>query len=158
MNDIHKEITMVRVFDAPRELVFKAWTDESLVTQWWGPNGVFTPVCEVDAREGGAIHIVLEAGETLGDYKGTQWPMKGMFTEVTPPAKLVFTNTAMHEDKPFLELINEITFEEIDGKTKMTVHITAVKAVAEAEHAIGGMEQGWNEQLDKLVIFVSTMK
>jgi uncharacterized protein YndB with AHSA1/START domain len=70
MVDIQKEFAIVREYDAPREKVFQAWTDPALISQWWGPEGVFTPICEVDARPGGLIHIVMEAGEALGDYKG----------------------------------------------------------------------------------------
>lgn len=154
MTDNKKELTLTRVFDAPVELVWKAWTDQKLVTQWWGPNGVFTPICEVDARPGGMIHIVMEAGETLGNYKGTQWPMKGKFVEVTPPSKLVFSATALNNDKPFLEHLTTVILEEKDGKTTMTVHILVTKALPGSEGALAGMEQGWNQQLDKLVAFV----
>jgi uncharacterized protein YndB with AHSA1/START domain len=155
MNDTHKELTMVREFDAPAELVFKAWTDEKQVTKWWGPQGVFTPVCEVDARPGGKIHIVMEAGETLGEYKGTQWPMTGEFVELDEPKKIVFTANAIDKGKVILEHRTIVTFDEVNGKTKMTVHIVVTKILPGSEFAIAGMEQGWNSQLDKLVEFVA---
>src|SRR5256885_398019 len=117
MNDIHKELTMVREFDAPAELVFKAWTDEKLVTKWWGPRGVFTPICEVDAKPGGKIHIVMEAGETLGQYKGTQWPMTGEFVEIDKHKKIVFTANAINNGKVILEHQTTVIFDEVDGKT-----------------------------------------
>jgi uncharacterized protein YndB with AHSA1/START domain len=158
MNDAKKELTMTREFDAPRELVFKAWTDQELVKQWWGPNGVHNPVCEVDAKPGGLIHIVMEAGEELGKFKGTQWPMEGKFEEVVTPSKLVFTANAINDGKVILEHRTTVTFDEIDGKTKMNVHIVVTKALPGSEFAIQGMEQGWNQQLDKLVTFVPKLQ
>lgn len=154
MEDTKKELFMARTFDAPRELVFKAWTDEKLVSQWWGPQGVFNPVCEIDARPGGKMKIVMEAGEEMGDFKGTQWPMDGEFIEVDEPTKLVFTANAINEGKVVLEHRTTVTFEEKDGKTDMKVHVLVTKVLPGSEFAIKGMEAGWNQQLDKLVTFV----
>jgi uncharacterized protein YndB with AHSA1/START domain len=155
MTDILKEFEIVREYSAPREKVFKAWTDPQLVAQWWGPEGVFTPVCEVDARVGGAIHIVMEAGESLGDFKGTQWPMDGLFEEVQEPSKLVFSSSAVNNGKELFKHVTTVTFEEISGKTRMTVHVAVTEIYENAEFAIGGMEQGWNSQFDKLGTFLS---
>lgn len=157
MQEIKKELTLSRVFDAPRKLVWKAWTDEKLIQEWWGPNGVINPICEVDAKVGGLMHIVMEAGEELGATKGMRWPMTGQFVELKEPEKIVFTANAMTNDKPILEHTTTVTFEDMNGKTKMTVHIMVTKVLPGAEQAIGGMEAGWNQQLDKLVTFVSKM-
>src|SRR6266576_3421118 len=70
-------LVLTRVFDAPRELVFKAWTDTKHMAQWWGPNGFTNPVCELDARAGGAIRIDMRAPD------GAVYPMKGVFEEIT---------------------------------------------------------------------------
>jgi len=157
-NQPKKELTLVRMFDAPREKVFKAWTDEKLVQQWWGPNGVTNPVCEVDAKVDGLINIVMLAGEELGPAKGLKWPMTGKFVEIVEPEKIVFTAQAINNDKPFLETTNTVTFADEAGKTKMTVHIVVTKTYPEAgrmlEQALAGMEAGWNQQSDKLVKFV----
>jgi uncharacterized protein YndB with AHSA1/START domain len=169
MNDTQKELKMTRVFDAPAELVYKAWTDPKLVSQWWGPQGVFTPVCEVDARPGGKIKIVMEAGEELGDFKGTQWPMEGEFVELDEPRKIVFTSNAIDKGKVILEHRTTVTFEEENDpssheaskgqrKTKMTVHVVVTKVLPGSEFAIAGMEQGWNSQFDKLVKFIPTLQ
>ena len=165
MADTHKELTIVREYDAPRETVFKAWTDPKLVTQWWGPEGVFTPICEVDARPGGLIHIVMEAGETLGKFKGTQWPMKGKFEEIEAPSKIVFTANAIDNGKEILEHKTTVTLEEVGNppspeateghRTKMTVHVVVTKILPGSEFAIAGMEQGWNSQFDKLGKFLA---
>jgi len=155
MNDKHKEVTLVREFDAAPTEVYKAWTDQDLVKQWWGSYGVFIPVCELDARPGGKIHIVMEAGEELGNFKGTQWPMTGEYVELDAPNKIVYTSNAIDKGKVIMELLTTVTFTEVEGKTKLTVHMTVTKVLPGSEFAIAGMEQGWNSQLDKLVKFIS---
>ncbi|MGZ3593758.1 MAG: SRPBCC domain-containing protein, partial [Syntrophales bacterium] len=82
-------LVITRFFDAPRDIVFKAWTDEKLVAQWWGPNGFANPVCELDARPGGAIHIDMRGPD------GVVYPMKGIFHEIAEPERLVFTSSAI---------------------------------------------------------------
>ena len=154
MMETNKELTLVREYDAPRKAVFKAWIDPKLIAQWWGPEGVFTPICEVDARPGGTIHIVMEAGESFGTLKGTQWPMKGKFEEFEEPSRLVFTANAVNEDKETLEHRTVVTFDEQNGKTKMTVRVTVTKIMPGMEYAIAGLEQGWNAQFDKLGRFL----
>lgn len=156
MIDTHKELNMTRVFNAPREKVYKAWTDPKLLTQWWGPSGVFTPVCELDLKPGGRIYIVMEAGAEMGDFKGTQWPMEGEFVELDEPSKIVFKATAINNGQPTLEHLTTVTFAEADEKTTMKVEVvvTKVQPGPASEYAIGGMEMGWNSQFDKLVEFV----
>ncbi len=154
MVDIQKEFSIVREYDAPPEKVFQAWTDPALVTQWWGPEGVFTPICEVDARPGGLIHIVMEAGEAMGDYKGMQWPMDGTFEEVKAPSKIVFTSSAVNQGVESFQHRTTVTFDEQGGKTKMTVHVAVTNMLPGSEYAVAGMEQGWNSQFDKLGRFL----
>lgn len=154
MVDTQKEFVIVREYDAPPEKVFKAWTDPALVSQWWGPEGVFTPICEVDARPGGFIHIIMEAGEALGDYKGMQWPMEGKFEEVKEPSKIVFTSNSVNEGKEIFQHRTTVTFDGKDGKTKMTVHVAVTNMLPGSEYAVAGMEQGWNSQFDKLGKFL----
>lgn len=148
------ELTLTRVFDAPRRLVFKAWTDESQVAKWWGPKGFTTPLCKLDAHPGGAIRIDMRAPN------GVVYPMGGRFIEIVEPEKLVFTTTAI-EDKdgrPLLETIVTVTFAEEEGKTKLTVHVRVTKAGPEASSALAGMEQGWTETVSRLESFVITLR
>src|SRR5580658_1247711 len=84
-----REFTFTREYDAPRELVFRAWTDPRHVAQWWGPGGFTNPVCEWDARPGNAIHVVMRAPD------GTEHGMGGEFREVVAPERLVFTAGAL---------------------------------------------------------------
>jgi uncharacterized protein YndB with AHSA1/START domain len=83
--------------------------------------------------------------------------MKGVFNEVVKPERLVFTAGAFETDEgeSMLEDKTTVTFEEVDGKTLLTVHAVVTKATPEAEGALEGMEQGWNEQLDKLADFLA---
>lgn len=149
--DTNKELTLNRTFDAPRDIVWKYWTDQSLVQQWWGPDFVTNPTCVWDAKPEGNIHIVMLAGKELGPLSGQEWPMTGKFLEVVAPEKLVFTANAIMDGKPILEHTTTVTLDEVDGKTRMSVHVVVTMATPEAEMALKGMEQGWNQQLDKLV-------
>ena len=85
-----KEVEFERTYDASPETVWQAWTKPEMIKQWWGPNNVTIPECEVDLRVGGKIYIVMEAGEAMGPYKGTKWPMLGKFTVVEPNSKLSY--------------------------------------------------------------------
>ena len=142
-----KELTITRIFDAPRELVFKAWTTPRLVTQWWSPAVFTIPVCELDVRPGGAILIHMRAPD------GTILPMKGAYREVVEPERLVFTAGALEDENGDfqLESLDTVTFSEQDGKTKLTLHVEVITATPTAQGALAGMEAGWNQSLDKLV-------
>jgi uncharacterized protein YndB with AHSA1/START domain len=144
-----QELTFKRTFDAPRELVFKAWTDPSLLMKWWGPSGFTTPICEVDPRPGGKLYIVMH-GPKNSDFD-IDLPTMGVFQEFDPPRR--FSNTAMPDDKgePQLETLCTVTFVETGGKTEMTLQILLVKAIATAAGAWAGAEMGWSQSLDKLV-------
>jgi uncharacterized protein YndB with AHSA1/START domain len=151
------DLVITRIFDAPRALVWKAWTDPKQVAQWWGPHGFTNPLCEWDARPGGAI-LVHMRGPT-GSIFDMVMPMKGMFHEVAVPGRLVFTSTALEDaaGKPQLETLNTITFEEYNGKTRLTLHAKVVKAAPAAAGAIAGMEQGWSQSLEKLTAFLEEL-
>jgi len=151
-----RELTLTRIFDAPRELVWRAWTDPQLVAKWWGPNGVTNPTCEIDVRVGGKIHIVMLAGEALGPLAGQHWPMRGEFTELVEPERLAFKNQAVDEhDVVLIDGITTVTFEEENGKTKMTMRTTASGVSPEAPQMLDGMEAGWTQSFDKLTEFIS---
>jgi uncharacterized protein YndB with AHSA1/START domain len=100
-------VTLTRVFNAPRALVWKAWTDAKMMAQWFGPRGFTNPVCELDVRVGGSLYIVMR-GPDRNDY-----PMKGVFREVSAPERLVFTNIAIDkEGNHLLEGETTVTFWE----------------------------------------------
>jgi len=141
----YRELTITRVFNAPRDLVFKVWTDPKHLSQWWGPRGFTNPVCEVDLRVGGELRIVMHSPD-WGDA-----PMKGTFREINAPERLVFSNIAVDKDgKTLLEGTTTVTFEDQGGKTKLTVHTHARGVAPIAVQMLAGMEQGWTESIDKL--------
>jgi len=146
-----KRVTITRVFNAPRELVFKAWTEPKQMEQWWGPKGFTSSGCEMDVRPGGAIQICMDHPKFPNHWT------KGFFTEVTPPEKIAFTFSAFTDDSGIsgLEGINTITFEEENGKTKLTLVAVLTKLAPELAFAAQGMEQGWSESLDKLDTFIT---
>jgi uncharacterized protein YndB with AHSA1/START domain len=134
-----------RVFDAPRSVVFKAWTDSEQLAQWWGPKGFTNPVCEIDVRRGGAIRIVMRAPD------GAEYPMTGVFREIVEPERLVFTNIAV-DDKgnTLIDGLTTVTFAEHGDKTKLTLRTSAVALVARAVAMLEGMEAGWTQSLERL--------
>src|SRR6266851_3665544 len=122
-----RELTLTRVLDAPREVVFRMWTDPQHVAQWWGPMGFTNPVCEMDVRPGGALRIVMRAPD------GTDYPMTGIFQEIAPPERLVFTNIAVDAaGDHLLEGTTIVTFAAQQGKTTLTLRTRAVAMVAAA--------------------------
>ena len=146
-----QELVLTRVFDAPRELVFKAWTDPKRVAQWWGPQGFTNPVCELDARPGGAIRIHMRGPD------GTVYPMTGVYREVIEPERLVFTSAALDEKgNPMFEVLTTVTFAEQGGKTKQILRARVIKSTAQAAPYLAGMEAGWTQSLERLSAFVAT--
>ncbi len=152
---MEKYITLTKIIDAPRERVWEAWTNPDQVAQWWAPNGFTNPVCEVDAKVGGQIYIVMQGGEDMGEWSGMKAPIKGEFTEVAQNEKLVFTNNALdQEENIVLEGVTTVTFEDADGGTKLTVHTGAKGTGPHVEDMLNGMPAGWEQQLEKLVEFI----
>jgi uncharacterized protein YndB with AHSA1/START domain len=145
-----REITITRVFDAPRATVFRAWTDADQLAQWWGPKGFTNPVCEVETRVGGAIRIHMRSPD------GSVYPMKGEFREIVPPERLVFTNIALDAaGNHIIEGLTTVTFAETGGKTTMTLHTRGRAVVDYAVAYLQGMEMGWTGSIDKLEILLS---
>jgi uncharacterized protein YndB with AHSA1/START domain len=152
MHDAHspdpaaRDLVITRDFDAPRELVFAAWTDPRHVAQWWGPKDFTNPVCEVDARPGGAIRIDMRGPD------GAVYPMTGTFRELVPPERLVIFSSAIEgaDGLPQLEAITTVTFAKHAGKTRLTMHAVVTKATAAAAGAVEGMEAGWSQSLERL--------
>jgi uncharacterized protein YndB with AHSA1/START domain len=146
-----REIRFTRVFDAPRTVVFRMWTDPTHLARWWGPHGFTNPLCELDARPGGAIRIDMTGPD------GTVYPMGGVVREITPPARFVFTSTAILDaaGNPQLENLNTVTFEDENGKTKLTLTVKVLKATPAATYALAGMEMGWSQSLERLMSLVT---
>jgi uncharacterized protein YndB with AHSA1/START domain len=145
-----KEFTLKRTIDAPRELVFKAWTDPALLSKWWGPTYFTTPICQVDARKGGKLYIVMH-GPKNSDFD-IDLPTTGIIKEFDPPSRFVFTAEAVPDENgdPQLVTLCSVTFTEVGKKTEMILHIVVVKSTPATAGALAGMEMGWSQSLDKL--------
>jgi uncharacterized protein YndB with AHSA1/START domain len=140
-----KELVLKRVFNAPRERVWKAWTDPRRLAQWWGPAGFTNPVCEADVRPGGAIRIDMRGPD------GAVYPMTGVYREVVASERLVFTAAALDEEgRPLFEVLNTVTFAKQGGKTLLTVRAQVVNKTAGADAYLEGMEAGWSQSLVRL--------
>ncbi len=152
------ELTIERVYNASPEIVWRAWTKPEILKEWWGPNDVIIPECEVDLRVGGKFYIVMEAGEGMGVYKGTRWPMMAEFTVVEPNSKLFYNAKAWTEgqqEETMIDQTTEITLTEEDGKTRVKVMAIIHKAGPGAQMAVEGMRGGFTEQLEKLSNFLA---
>jgi uncharacterized protein YndB with AHSA1/START domain/ketosteroid isomerase-like protein len=115
------------------------------MARWWGPKGFTNPVCELDARPGGAILIHMRAPN------GAVYPLTGTFREIEPPRRLVFTCIAQDTDgTPALDEITTVTFAAEGSKTKVTVRSKAVGLTPAAPGMLAGMEKGWSQTLDRL--------
>ena len=141
-----RELVLSRVFDAPRELVFQAWTDPKHLAQWWGPKGFVNPVCEIDARPGGAILIHME-------MEGTEFshPMTGTVQEVVAGKRFVFTSVVPGPGgTTLLESHATVTFSDEAGGTRVTVEARAKGMQPIARMMLAGMKEGWSQSLEKL--------
>jgi uncharacterized protein YndB with AHSA1/START domain len=155
--------TISRTFDAPRELVWEAWTEPRLFARWFGPKGFTGEIKTLDLRAGGVLHSCLRSPD------GMEMWAKFVYREVTPPARLVWEHSFADAEgnvvrHPFqaawpLRLLTTVVLEEKDGKTKTTLTWTPMDA-SEAEvkafaDGMAGMTQGWGGTFDQLGEFLS---
>ncbi|HMG25415.1 MAG TPA: SRPBCC domain-containing protein [Acidimicrobiia bacterium] len=135
---IDQEFTITRVFDAPRELVWKAWTDPDQMARWYGPRGISTPrsTITMDVRPGGAFELTM-----VDDTDGSQYPSGGTFLEVEEPERLVWRDRD-------IDLLVTITFADLGGRTEMTCHVVGRTGGAEAY-------DGWSTMFDDLAAFLA---
>ncbi len=139
-----RTVTLTRLYDAPRDLVWRAWTDPKMMALWFGPRG-FGATCELDVRLGGNLRIVMHGPD------GNDYPMNGVFREVVPPERLVFSNIAVDKDgNHLLEGETSVVLEAQGSKTKMTLRTYARGLVPVAPQMLAGMEAGWSQSFDKM--------
>jgi len=140
-----KEMTITRIINAPRAIVFNAWTDAKQLAKWWGPKDFTNPVCEIDTNPGGAILIHMTSPD------GTMYPMDGTVHEIIEPAKIIFSSNALDTaGNRLFEVLNTVTFNEEDGKTKLTIHAVVSELTDEGKSYTNGMIEGWNQSIDRL--------
>lgn len=152
-----KEVAFDRTFDAPLDAVWQAWTDPETLKQWWGPSEVTIPECDVDVRVGGRLYLVMEAGEGMGEFKGTRWPMEGTYTAVEPKSRLAYTAKAWTEgaaEATEVDQVTELHLSDENGKTRMKLKVVINKTGPDAGGAVEGMQWGYTQQFNKLDAFL----
>ena len=138
-----------RLLDAPRDLVFKVWTDPKHLAKWWGPKDYTAPSCRMNVEPGGYYHIHIVSPE------GKAYWMQGVYKEVVEPERLVFTfSWDTPEGKRGHETTVTVLFEEADGKTKLTFH----QAVFESDSSRNDHNTGWSECFDRLAVYVANQQ
>ena len=147
------ELVITRIFDAPRKMVWKAWTEPERMKRWWGPKNFTAPVIKIDFRIGGKYLYCMRSPE------GQDFWSTGVYREIVEPERIVYTDSFSDEkgtpvppsyygisgDWP-AEFLVILTFEEHEGKTKMTLKHAAILAGEMSDMA----RAGWNESFDKL--------
>jgi len=151
---IDREILITRVFDAPRELVFAAWTDPQRVAQWWGPKGYSSFACEIDLRVGGVFSLRMQGPD------GVVYPCTGVFREVVKPERIVYTGPSEKNHPCGAGLppnaIVTVNFVEHDRKTTLTIH-ARLESAADRDAAVdAGFVPGWDSTLERLAELLST--
>jgi uncharacterized protein YndB with AHSA1/START domain len=159
-NDAASEFVISRVFDAPRELVFKMWTDPKHMAKWFGPRSFTNPTCELNPHKGGAHRVVMRSPD------GVDYPVKGVYWEVVEAERIVMTqdcsehppgwhdlvdpNRPKDNSNPAGILLTTVTFEDVSGKTKLTVRTRFETAAIRDAMLKMGMTEGWSQTLDRL--------
>jgi uncharacterized protein YndB with AHSA1/START domain len=142
-----REITVTRVFDAPREMVFEAWTDPEQVVQWWGPFGFTTTIHEMDVRPGGVWRFVMHGPD------GTDYNNHVVFEEVVRPERLVYRHGG-GEENDVKEFHVTVTFDEDDDKTRLTLRLVA-ESPAERDRMVEfGALEGGQQTLERLAEYL----
>ena len=137
-----EQILITREFDAPKHLVYRAWTTPELVKRWWSGNRGETTVAEIDLRVGGVWRCVMV---TDG---GFEVAFHGEYREVVPNERIVATE--VYEGMPDGEALNTVTFDEAEGRTTLTVLVQHASKEARDAHVNSGMEVGMQEGMDLL--------
>ena len=145
-----RDLILTRVIDAPREAVFKAWTDPALLKQWFVPPPWTISAVETDVRAGGASLVVMRSPD------GNEFPNRGVYLDVVENERIVFTDAFTKawepSEKPFM--VGTLTFEEQNGKTRYTARVQHWTVEDREAHEKMGFHQGWaicTEQLAALV-------
>jgi uncharacterized protein YndB with AHSA1/START domain len=147
-----RELVLTRLIDAPREKLFRAWTEPELLKQWFAPRPYTTPIAELDLRPGGKSFIVMRSPE------GQDIPCPGVFLEVVPNERIVstdaYTEAWKPSEKPFMTAI--VTFENVSGKTLYTARAVHWSVSDRETHEKMGFHEGWGQCADQLAALVAT--
>jgi uncharacterized protein YndB with AHSA1/START domain len=141
------ELTVSRIIDAPRRLVFKAWTDPKQIACWWGPKGFTTTEYVMDVRPGGAYWLVMRSPD------GTDHRKRGVYLEIVAPERIVFTFAWEAEDGQLgEELLVTVTLEDQGSKTRLTLRQGAFDSVDRRDSHV----LGWTSCLERFAEYMTT--
>jgi uncharacterized protein YndB with AHSA1/START domain len=159
-----KPFEISRVFDAPRDKVWKAWTEAERLKHWWGPKGFTVSYCKVDLRPGGMMHYCLRMPD------GNEMWGKFVYREIVKPERLVWINSFSDKDggttvHPMRldwprEMFTKVTFEDLGAKTKVTVQWTPVDSSTEIERKTfeegrDSMKMGWTGTFEQFAAYLA---
>jgi len=148
------DLTLTRVIDAPRDLVWEAWTNPEHLKSWWAPAPLTTPECEMDVRPGGVFRTLMRQPD------GTEYPGTGIFLEVVEHERIVFTDALLPgwrpSESPFMTVI--ITLEDQDGGTRYTARVLHKDDADRARHEGMGFQDGWGTCIAQLAALAERLK
>src|SRR6185436_6517399 len=141
-----RELTLTRLINAPRAKVYRAWTEPELMKKWFTPRPWTTPVIETDVRPGGSNYVLMRGPD------GNEFPNRGVYLEVVPNERLVFTDAYTKawepSEKPFMTVT--LTFEDVGGKTRYTARVLHWMVADREMHEKMGFHEGWGQCADQL--------
>lgn len=146
-----RELVITRSFDAPARLLFEAWSKPEHLKKWFGPVGYPVTMCEMDFRKGGQWRAAM-----TGPTGTQQTPFGGEYLEIVPNRRIVFSNGF---ELPGAEkMIMTVTFDEMEGRTLLTIHTLFASLAQKATHVGAGMAEGIASGLDQLTDVVAALK
>jgi uncharacterized protein YndB with AHSA1/START domain len=153
VTDIANELVLTRLMDAPRDKLFRCWSDPALLKRWFAPVPYTVPVAEIDFRVGGASRVVMQSPE------GQEIPCPGTYLEIVPNERIVFTDAYVGDwvpnAKPFMTAI--VTFADEGGKTRYTARARHWTKEDCETHVQMGFHQGWGQCADQLEALANTL-
>jgi uncharacterized protein YndB with AHSA1/START domain len=155
--EAERTIVITRVFNAPRELVWKVWTQPEHIAQWWGPRGFTTTVDAVDLRVGGRWRYVMHGPD------GSEYPVEGVFREVVPMSRIVTTDEFPEDFKPPVPIdlpqgiVVTAIFEDEGARTKLTLRIVHDTLEGKKKHEAMGVVGGWNSSFDCMDDYLASL-
>jgi uncharacterized protein YndB with AHSA1/START domain len=148
-----REIVLTRVFDAPRELVWEAWTDPKHVVNWWGPRGFTTTIEKMDVRPGGVWKHVMHGPD------GTDYPNSSVFKEVVKPERIVYSHGGGKKGEPGAHFVATWTFEALGDKTRVTMR-GVFDTAADRDRVVKeyGAIEGGKQTLERFAEYLVNMR
>jgi len=148
---VERNLVLTRRYDAPPDVVFRAWTEPEQMKHWWGPHGWSIPLSEADLRPGGAFRYAMRSPE------GHEHMVEGTIGEIDPPRRIVTVSELGGDgNHPPIRVVTAVTFEEQGGATLVTVDTTVSGSGEWFDAATEGMDQHWGEHMERLGDYLST--